>query len=196
MHVSRALLVLLVALAGCHAKDERRRAAPVLVHPTAPSAEPVDKQFLAVARTVRDAATKLALTCRLFGREADPGFERYSDHCMFDPRDTVALAAAAAELSKQPPGTSGTAALFREEARLFAAWVELTKNEDGATGTLSHYQSLASAWNGLVPEDRIPIDVQADDRYTKRTLVTGDGGALVWSRCSTGPCVIVPGRGR
>lgn len=191
-----AAAALLVLVAACDGRGDRKKVTPpVLVRPTAPAAGPVDPAFLGAARKVRDAATRIASGCRLYSSEAATGFDRYTDHCSFLPKDLAALRATAAELAAFPPGTSGAAALFAEEARLFTAFVELSKDE-GAIGTVSHYQGLASAWNSLKPDERIPVDSLTKDPYTGRSLLVGDAGAVVWSRCSTGPCIVVPSAGR
>ena len=47
-------------------------------------------------------------------------------------------------------------------------------------------------WGG----DRIAVDLQLKDAYDGTVLVGGAGGKLVWGRCSTGPCIIVPRKDR
>ncbi len=192
MHVTRGLaaLALLLPLLACDRHAPKKVTPPVLVHATAPPLAPVDPAFLKAARTVRDAATAIASKCRIFGRNTDTGFERFADTCPSVGRDTDTLKGAASALAKLPPTASGpAAALFAEEARLFTSWIELVK-DDSNSGTLAHYQGLVAAWNDLAPDDRIPIDPVTKSTYDRK--VVGDAGVIVWSRCSTGPCVILP----
>ncbi len=191
MHVTRGLaaLVLLLPLLACDRHEPKKVTPPVLVRATAPPLVPVDPAFLKAARAVRDAATVIASKCRIFGRDTDTGFERFADTCPSVGRDADPLKEAASVLGKLPPTASGPAALFAEEARLFTGWIELVK-DDSNSGTLAHYQGLAAAWNELAPDDRIPVDPVTKSTYDRK--VVGDAGVIVWSRCSTGPCVLLP----
>lgn len=171
---------------------DKKLQAPILTHATvasAGSAAAVDPAFVALARTARDAATKVASGCQLRSEYGDT-YKRYSDHCTFPAADLAVLRASATALLAAPAARSD-AALFAEEVRLFTAWIELV--QDGYTpGTLSHYQGLASAWNALQPIERIPVDLRTKEPYDGSVIVGGEGGKLVWQRCSSGPCVIVP----
>jgi hypothetical protein len=198
MHVSHAALLLAVASTlACDARPDRskKNVAPVLARASAASAAPaVDPAFLPLARAARDAATKVASRCQLRTEYANE-HKRHFDQCTFPAADLAALSSAAAALAALAAPSNGDALVFAEEVRLFTAWVELVK--DGYTpGTLSHYQGLASAWNALQPGDRIPVDLRTKDPYNGAVIVAGEGGKLVWGRCSTGPCVIAPNKDR
>lgn len=199
MHVKtrfamRGLLVVLAVAStvACDARHDRTKKTvpPVITRAVAlGSAGPVDPGFLGRARAARDAATKVASGCQLH-IEYEESYRRYADRCSFAASDLAALGASATALGAAPVG-NGHAEVFAEEVRLFADWIQLVKGE-GAQGTLSHYQGLASAWNALLPSERIPVDLRTRDAYDGTVIVGGAGGKLVWGRCSTGPCIIAP----
>jgi hypothetical protein len=197
MHVRAVVFLVLAPVLACDARADRTKkiAPPALARASAASAAPpVDPAFVPLARAARDAATKVASACQLYS-SWEESYKRYSDRCRFRPDDLAALSAAATALAASPPPANGEALVFAEEVRLFAAWVDLAK--DGETpGTLSHYQGLASAWNALQPSDRIPTDLRTKDYSDGTVIVAGEGGKLVWSRCSVGPCVVVPRKER
>ena len=198
MHVRHVVLLLAVtATLGCNARPDRARKVtpPVLSRASSASVAPaVDPAFLPLARAARDAATKVASGCQIRNDYGDDHI-RYSDRCTSPADHLAALRASATALAAAPAPTNGEALVFAEEVRLFSAWVDLVK--DGATpGTLAHYQGLASAWNAYQPSDRIPPDLRTKDAYDGTVIVAGAGGKLVWSRCSTGPCILVPRKDR
>lgn len=202
MHVKHAALLLtltstLGSTLACNDRPDRtkKNMPPVLARAgSASAAPPIDPAFLPLARAARDAATKVASGCQLRSDYGDD-YLRYSDRCTFAVASIAELRAAATALAALPTSGSSVALVFTEEVRLFTAWVDLVK-EGEMPGTLSHYQGLASAWNALQPSDRIPVDLRTKDAYDGTVLVGGEGGKLVWARCSTGPCVVVPRKDR
>lgn len=202
MHVTTRVVLLAMATAAvmaCEARPDRTKkgAPPILTRATvssAGSAAPLDPAFLPLARAAREAATKVASACQLHSEWGET-YMRVADSCRFVAADIAALQASASALGAAPAPTNGAALVFAEEVRLFTAWVQLVR--DGrSSGTLSHYQGLASAWNALQPSDRMPVDLRTKDASDGTVIVGGEGGKLAWTRCSSGPCIIVPRKDR
>jgi hypothetical protein len=193
-----APLATVVALSVACTEDKPKAIQPLLTRAVtdagaaAPAAR-VDDHTLALARAARDAATALAMKCRLVS-QWEESFKRFYDICTWKPADLEPMRAAATAFAAGAPD-AGDAAVFAEHVRLFAEWIELIK--DGYTqGTLAHYQDLALAWNAFQPKEPIPVDVRAKSSYYDPEEMPPDagpdGGPLVWQRCSNGACMIVP----
>jgi hypothetical protein len=179
-----------VLLLACAEKAEKR-VAPVLgssLADAAPNAEAADPRFVELAKAARDAATKVAKACNIRG-EGYEQHRRYHDDCTVKPPDMKALRESTHELGRAAPD-AGASALFAEHVRLFTESVERSPSR----GILAHYQELARGWNTFQPGDPIPVDLIVKvPTYDEGMLnLVGDAGALTWTRCSEGRCVIVP----
>ncbi len=186
-----------IGLLACAEKPERRTP-PVLRWGVvdASAAVAIDPKLLELARAALNSATAFASTCRLQGTWYDTHYH-FVDDCTgkparpgsHEPTPVEQVRAAARALSAAAPD-AGPVAAFAAHVRMFAESLE----SERTSGPLARYQDLARAWNELAPAEAVPIDVVTKyELYGEKPLdVRGDGGAIVWSRCSGSPCIIVP----
>lgn len=166
--------------------------------PAPPAEAPLSGELVAKARAVQQAARALAVTCS-FDTRSVSWEDVYFDLCAYKKGDAAKLHDAVTALSSSNlvPET-GPAASFAEEARMFDAFVaeadkrgpddyyELYARRARSRGTLWHYQDLASAWNAMVPQDRVAVD-EGNNSYA---LGPPDaGGPRHWERCGGLACV-------
>lgn len=157
-------------------------------------ADEAPAEYVALARTALDAATKLASKCDLRERGYDDTNTHYVDSCVaWSGADVETMRKAFAAFIASPfAPEAGLAIGFARRLRFFAEWVgTFEKSALGywprASGTLLYYQDLALAWNDWQPKRVVAVDV-GNTRYTK--VDAGPSGRLEWGKCSAGPCIV------
>lgn len=186
----RVLLLAGFAVTGCAERTEKppKKALPLVVSVDASTVTPVDPKVLALAREALGKAKAIAAGCTLQqqGDSYDLDFERFGEICLAKDEELKAFDRASDALLASTPD-AGPAASFAENVRLFDEALHLTF---ARRGVLVHWQDLAHAWNSFQPGEAVPVDIGKMGFGTER--LRADAGALVWGRCSDGPCIVIP----
>ena len=192
-----ALLALLV---GCSKPGDKK---PIHIDVSFPDATPTipadstPKEYVALAKTALDAVTTLVSKCELYRAGYDDA-ERITDSCgIWKAADVEALTKARKALDASPLAPdAGFGHSFATRIDAFDDMSSgLYKSEQGYwaesnRGTIARYQELAMTWNDWrPPADAVPVDVGGQKNVK---VAPGPSGHLEWTKCSYGPCILLP----